>query len=968
MVSVSSSRAVFLRPVASSSLVISENPEENVVNVYYVKDNFGYTVHYFYDGVEDENETETLIAAYKSIITTYEDKAKGYTFEKVEPTNTNGDLALEITSNSDDNRINVFYRTEYKVTTEAVSHIEKDKDGTTRTVKGGTISGDGQAKYEGVFKGEDTTKDIVIVPDNGYEIVSVKVNGVNIEFESLITRSVRLVLNASKGFFTNMEENKHVEVEFRKKSSVIVKYLEKDTNEVLSAQETISGYEGEAFETARKSVSYYRAVNITDENGDAISSYDRVTSDNTVSANGTMYADTLTIIYWYERIPAGIIVKHIAINEVDKQNLTLSSGELLDEEDIDGYVGLTETAIRKVYSASDESTAKYKDYIAVDGPAASAHMVIADANENSKSATYLEDTVVEIRFYYEKQYKVTTEVIINNGVKGGTISGENEEVYELINDRGYNSNEIIITPDTGFRAKEVKVNGVLYPLNELDEDETTRVITLGAGSTNAFFTDVQEHKHVTVEFERIPARVVVKYKDTATGEEVVGTPEKVVEGYVGDSYNEPAINIAGYILAEDTVEHPLPVNSSGPMTETPIEVVYWYTKQFKITTSAGEGGTSVIEGNVEQEVVTRGNNNTLKITITPDDGYVIDKITVNSVELDYENDANIVIGDGYVEVPANYFTNVQENIYVVAEFARIPAMVKVEYLDEETNETLYIGEDGKEYDTIAGYVNDEYRATARSIPYYEVVEERLPENATGRMKAEEITVTYYYRKANFNMKLEKEIMHIVVNNEVMDSFTNKKNVDTTVKYNDINTVSIKVAYKIKVTNTEEVAGIAVVEEEIPEGFEFIAEESDENWSLVDGKYVLTTEEILPGSSKEYMVVLNWLVSDTNNGIKTNIALITETENGANYEETTTDDNVDRAIIHIVLEQTEEDIIEPQVDVKDDEQKPEMIVPKDTNTTKKKTKSTKTGDNVVYYLVSLAMAGVLVVIAIKKKND
>ena len=115
-----------------------------------------------------------------------------------------------------------------------------------------------------------------------------------------------------------------------------------------------------------------------------------------------------------------------------------------------------------------------------------------------------------------------------------------------------------------------------------------------------------------------------------------------------------------------------------------------------------------------------------------------------------------------------------------------------------------------------------------------------------------------------------------------------------------------------------------------------------------------------------MVVLNWLVSDTNNGIKTNIALITETENGANYEETTTEDNVDRAIVHIVLEQTEENIIEPQVDVKDDEQKPEMIVPKDTNTTKKKTKSTKTGDEVLYYLVAMAVAGVLMVISIKKK--
>ena len=664
--------------VDPETLTIGVNSVDNVINIYYTKrDDMIYTVHYYYDGIEDEDETDTFNATYKSVITTFEDKANGYTFEKVEPTDANGDLALEITSNPDDNRINVFYRTEHNVTTKVISHTETDKDGTTRTVKGGTISGDGLSSYEKVFKGEDTTKTIVITPDNGYEIVSVKVNGDDIDYENLLKADGSLTLNKENGFFEDVDSDKHVEVEFRKKTNVIVKYLEKNTNTVLATEDTISGYENKEFETSRKSVSYYKAVDITDENDNAISTYDRITSDDVLSATGTMYADTLTIIYWYERIPSGIIVKHIAINEADKQDLDLEDGTLLDEETIPGYVSLTENTTRNTYD----------NYIAVDGPASSGNVIVVAGDDNSKTVTYREDNVVEVRYYYERQYKVTTE-----SGENGTISGEDDDVYELINDRGNNSKEIVITPDAGYRVKEVKINGTVYPLSDLDEDETTHVITLGAGETNAFFKDVQEDKHVSVEFERIPAKVIVKYKDTATGEEVVGTPEKVVEGYVGDNYDESAIEIPGYILAEDTVEHPLPTNSSGPMTEADIEVVYWYTKQFTITTSAGEGGTSVIEGNVDKEVVTRGENNTLKITITPDDGYNLDKILINDVELDYENDSNIVIGDGYVEIPANYFTNVQENIYVVAEFARIPATVKVEYLDEETNESLYVDE------------------------------------------------------------------------------------------------------------------------------------------------------------------------------------------------------------------------------------------------------------------------------------
>ncbi|MBR2705436.1 MAG: hypothetical protein IKE91_08200, partial [Clostridia bacterium] len=165
---------------------------------------------------------------------------------------------------------------------------------------------------------------------------------------------------------------------------------------------------------------------------------------------------------------------------------------------------------------------------------------------------------------------------------------------------------------------------------------------------------------------------------------------------------------------------------------------------------------------------------------------------------------------------------------------------------------------------------------------------------------------------------------------------------------------------------EEVAGTAVLEEEIPEGFEFIVAESDPSWNLVDGKYVLTTDEILPGSIKEYTVVLRWLVSETNKGTKTNKAEITGTENGANYNETTLDDNKDRAIINITLEQTNEDIDEPEVDIKDKELEPELIAPDKETKDEKKSKSIKTGDEVIYYIVGMAIAGVIMVISIKKR--
>ena len=57
-------------------LTISATPADNVIKIYYVKDNFGYTVEYYYDNVKDNTKTETGTAEYQSTISTYTDKNK----------------------------------------------------------------------------------------------------------------------------------------------------------------------------------------------------------------------------------------------------------------------------------------------------------------------------------------------------------------------------------------------------------------------------------------------------------------------------------------------------------------------------------------------------------------------------------------------------------------------------------------------------------------------------------------------------------------------------------------------------------------------------------------------------------------------------------------------------------------------------------------------------------------------------
>jgi len=66
-------------------LIVQEYEGLNIIKIYYIKDEFNYTVNYYYDGEKDESATSTYTATYKDIINTYEDKIKdGYRLDRVE--------------------------------------------------------------------------------------------------------------------------------------------------------------------------------------------------------------------------------------------------------------------------------------------------------------------------------------------------------------------------------------------------------------------------------------------------------------------------------------------------------------------------------------------------------------------------------------------------------------------------------------------------------------------------------------------------------------------------------------------------------------------------------------------------------------------------------------------------------------------------------------------------------------------
>lgn len=974
------------------------------LNVYYYYNyrSYNYSIHYYYDGVEKvSNAITDQKATYGTVITDYPDKAEGYVFEKVTPVGDGNKTKLTITENEEQNRINVYYRSQFKITTDVIEHSEVYKNGDKKeSVKGGEISGEDKASYEKVFKGDIPQKEIKITPsrttdDQGntveYEVVKIVIKnskddttGVEVDITKLSKEDDGSVI-LPKEYLTDgnngMQSDKHIEVEFRKKSNVIIKYLEKGTENVLyktsdgKDYEEITGYEGKHFETSRKAITNYKTAesnSITDDIKEAMNKYNGVETNDKTYVNGTMYADTLTIIYWYEKISSGIIVKHIEIDESDiKDGLTLNKGKILDEETISGYVG----------EAIKTSRKNYENMIFVNGPETKEeNIVIVSKDENNKDVICKQNEVVEVRYYYEKQYNVTTEVkphdekIFNNQtneyetkkVDGGTISKEYitsedgskvETIYEKINKMGYNKKQIEISPDKGYRIKEITINGIKYDLNQLEKDGEKVIIKSGTdnSSETAFFKDVNEDKHVVVEFERIPAKVIVEYKDAYTKENIDKIDTKIINGFVNDDYNETRPDIEGYVPAD-----PEPTNNKGKMTEDDITVIYWYNKEFKITTDVIEiklvdkdgnilvkkGGTITGEDEMPYESVIRGNNNTKAIDIIPDYGFEIKQIKINGVSIDYINDDNMTKDGKNVRIPEEYFKNMQEDKHIEVEFKRIPGKVIVKNLEDETDKPL------TEDTTESGYIGEKYKTQPSNIKYYELVEEKYPNNSEGELSEEETVVIYYYKKVKFNFKIEKDISKIIVNNE-------EKTIESgmpiiTLQYKNVSNTIIKVEYKIKVTNTEKLAGKAIIEENIPDGFEFAEENADE-WNLVDGKYVLETELINPGESKEYVVVLKWKNDTQNKGKKVNNVKIIDTQNEANFDETTLEDNEDNAVVELKIDKTVNDVID---DIKNGNSK-EII--RDIKT------AIKTGDTIIVSFVVLAVSTISLIIIVKRKS-
>ena len=231
-------------------------------------------------------------------------------------------------------------------------------------------------------------------------------------------------------------------------------------------------------------------------------------------------------------------------------------------------------------------------------------------------------------------------------------------------------------------------------------------------------TDAKEVT-ITNSMTKIPGKVIVRYKDKATGEEISEAKEK--EGIIGDNFDVTVDEkeIQGYTLVEE------PEEKTGTYTPEVQEKTYYYAKN-----------TRVIVKYLEKDNTSDDSDNKVLSDEIILGGYEGKSYTTNSKEIE---------GYTLVETKGDLSGTMAREEKVVVYYYSKDTKVIVKYLEkDDTPNDINDNKVLLPEKTIEGYVGEEYATEGEKIPNYTLVEKTT--NFEGTMTEDVIEVIYYYAK------------------------------------------------------------------------------------------------------------------------------------------------------------------------------------------------------------------------------
>ncbi|MCI8655259.1 MAG: MucBP domain-containing protein [Clostridia bacterium] len=605
--------------------------EDQTITYYYKEKTYKLTVHHYLEGTEEqvinkngEKVQDQITEGYKKDeqYTTSKSEEIDYTkYELVEiPTGAEGKI-------TEDTTVIYYYKLkEFQIITDVAND-------------GGSISGEKEQPYEIVKYGENSIKDIIATPREGYYVEEITVNGEKINFVPNIDKTVTL------DKFNNVMEDKEIIVKFARLSGTVIThyYIEGTKNKVIledgtEAQDIVqTGLVGEKYTTKQlEGLPEY---------------YEYATSSG--ETNGEYTEAPKTVIYYYKIRQYNYKVEYYYDNIKDEEATETKQAPYKEQiieytkKEKEGYkfersenLPLTieqneENNVIKVYYAI-RTNLKYKVEYYFNGELVEEEIEEGEATYNQVINDYIDKiregyTLVKVKgipltigvhearnkiqVYYAKnvQAKVqyidkTTDKIIEEIVEDGYIGKEFEteakdyENYILV--ESPEEKTVVMGEDTILKYYYVHVSkGVIEKHIDIDTGEILDNTTYEGNEGDEYKTEQKEFKNydfvedrypenaegkmekeaITVTYyykKKEPIIIMVKYEDIETKEEI--EEATIIKGYEGDRYTTEKKEIDGYEFVETDGE------VEGEITENK-EIKYYYRK-LPEPDIPGEGG------------------------------------------------------------------------------------------------------------------------------------------------------------------------------------------------------------------------------------------------------------------------------------------------------------------------------------------------------------------------------------------
>ena len=671
----------------------------------------------------------------------------------------------------------------------------------------------------------------------------------------------------TSGTFT--EESQVITIYYAKKTSVVIKYLDKNnTTETLADEVTLDGYVGKEYDTKEYEESFegYTLVG------------------NSGNTSGEMTENQIEVTYYYAK------------NTSVKINYVGTDGSDLGSDEISGYVGKEYNT--KEYEKSFEG-----------------YTLIRNSGNTSGEMT---ENQIEVTYYYAKNTSVLVRYVKLNGdsesvIKEITIDGyvgkeyDTEELtftnYECVDktdnlDGFMTADQIVVTYYYKQKATIIvqhidrETNNILYT-ETLQGYVGDKVYVQAMDIAN--YVVVQEPENTTIVYAEeeqiiqyyyahISQGVVEKHIDYITNKII---EEELHTGNEGDPYSISSKEIEGYDLVEvnSNGDSLLPTNSSGKMSKDElIEVRYYYIKKAKVIIEYYDltDGEKIID----DETIDGHEDDTYEVTAKDFEGYNLVSDSGNT-----KGEMTVIVNDdGSFDIET----------HVIFYYKQASGGVTVNYIDYTTGDSLG-------FDEYEGNVGDPYSISAKTIDGYDLMEvdedgnNLLPENSSGEMTKEQIIIDYYYIKRSkviveYIDELTNEIIATEeITGDVGDSYqtsgksfdgydlvqspTNDSGVmtseDITVKYYYSRKAEVVIKYIEKSTGYE-ISGSYTINGHVGDSYE-VDKKEFEYYTFIEtsgnDKGTMTQdgiEVILYYQRKEFnLSIANWVDKIEMNGISTN---------------------------------------------------------------------------------------------------